>query len=347
MMNWIAKAAAAALLGLSLAGCQVGTVTPAPMVTPAAQATQTVQPAEPTAPAHTVTPTPPPGRLVLFSPPGAQNPALEKYVSGEAARAGLGLDVRAALAAQDLSGDVRVVIALTQPANLEELLTAAPQAQFAVVSAAGLEPGERLSVIRAQPEQLAFAAGFTAVLLVDDWRAAGLIANDAPNLQDAFRNGAGYFCGDCAPGWPQNTRFPLFSDVSAAADGAAWAGAADQLFDSGKAVVFYISPEAAREEVYAALAGKAQIDGSLKLIGSGAPPDSLQGQWAASVSIDPLPALQSALPELLAGKSAGALDAPVQLLNVNPNLLSAGRLDLIKEMLADLASGQINPLSVP
>jgi hypothetical protein len=63
--------------------------------------------------------------------------------------------------------------------------------------------------------------------------------------------------------------------------------------------------------------------------------------------MDPLEAVQQALPEMLAGRSAGALEAPIQLLNIDPALLSAGRQDLIKKVLADLASGQINPASVP
>ena len=114
--------------------------------------------------------TPLPGRLVLLAPAlgGAQNAALEKFLAAQAEKAGLLLDKRAALQPADLGPAVRVVVALAQPDNLADLQAAAPQAQFLVVSAGALEPGAQLSVVRVQPEQLAFAAGFTAAMLSDD-----------------------------------------------------------------------------------------------------------------------------------------------------------------------------------
>jgi basic membrane lipoprotein Med (substrate-binding protein (PBP1-ABC) superfamily) len=344
-MNWMMKAAAAAVLCLVLAGCNgAGEQSPTPTLAAATQtAAPTVQPSATPVPTATALP----GRLVLLSPPGAQNMALEKVLLAEAQKAGLILDKREALQPSDLDVSTRVVVALSQPANLAELQAAAPQAQFLVVSADALEPNDHLSVVRTQPEQLAFAAGFTAAMLSDDWRTAGLIANDTPQVQEAFRNGARYFCGDCVPGWPQKVKYPLVSDVPAAGDGAAWAAAAQEAFDNGKVEVFYLSADAFKEDVYAALAGKAQVNTSVKWMGSGAPPDALKGQWAATVVADPLEAIKTALPGLLAGKSAGSLAAPIQLLNLDPGLLSSGRLELIKQVIADLTSGQINPASVP
>ena len=343
-MNWIFKAAAAAILCLMLASCSgVGEQSPTPTLAATQTAVPTVQPSATPVPTATALP----GRLVLLTPPGAQNVALEKLLLAEAQKAGLILDKREALQASDLDVSARVVVALSQPPNLAELQAAAPQAQFLVVSPDALEPNDHLSVLRTQPEQLAFAAGFTAAMLSADWRTAGLIANDTPQVQEAFRNGARYFCGDCVPGWPQKVKYPLVSDVPAAGDGAAWAAAAQEAFDNGKAEVFYLSADAFKEEVYAALAGKTQINTSVKWIGSGAPPDALKGQWAATVVADPLEAIKTALPELLAGKSAGSLAAPIQLLNLDTGLLSSGRQDLIKQVIADLTSGQINPASVP
>jgi hypothetical protein len=343
-MKLMIKTAAAAILILILAGCGAGVTAPPPTLAPTLQATPSQVPS--VTPQPSVTPLP--GRLVLIAPAqgGAQNAALEKYLAAQAEKAGLLLDQRDALQPADLGPAVRVVVALAQPDNLADLQAAAPQAQFLVVSAGGLEPGAQLSVVRVQPEQLAFAAGFTAAMLSDDWRAAGLIANDSPALQEAFRGGEGYFCGDCAPGWPQKVKFPLLSAIPASSDGAAWAAAAQDLFENGKVEVFYLSADAFKQEVFTALAGKAQINTLVKVFGGGAPPAALKGQWAATLSVDPLEAIQKALPEMLAGRSAGALDAPIQLLNLDTGLLSAGRLDLIKKVIADLASGKISPAPV-
>ena len=170
-MNWMMKAAAAAVLCLILAGCSgAGEQSPTPTLAATQTAVPTVQPSATPIPTATALP----GRLVLLSPPGAQNVALEKVLLAEAQKAGLILDKREALQASDLDVSARVVVALSQPPNLAELQAAAPQAQFLVVSPDALEPNDHLSVLRTQPEQLAFAAGFTAAMLSADWRTAAV-----------------------------------------------------------------------------------------------------------------------------------------------------------------------------
>lgn len=328
---------------LALAGCSAGARLPISQPTLGPTATPLASPTTPPTP----TPTPIPGRLVFLAPPGSASPEVESLLADQAQKAGLILDRREALQPADLGQDVRVALLLVQPANLNELLAAAPQAQFGLVSASGLEAGPNLTVIRASAETQAFVAGYTAVLLSDDWRAGGLISADEPQLQQAFKNGAGYFCGDCAPGWPLGLKFPLVSGVGSSGDGAAWAASAQDMFDNGKAEVFYLSSQASKDEVYAVLAGKVQVAHEVKVLGAGSPPSALKGQWAASVSLDPLEALKKALPEMLAGRSAGALDASVQVSEVDPALLSQGRLDLIQHVIADLASGLVSPQSVP
>ena len=332
------------ICAVGLAGCGAGSQTPG---APISASPSAAAPLPSDTPPPTPTPTPPPGRLVLVAPQGSADPLLGTFLSDEAQKAGLVFDQREALQPSDLGPDARIVLLLVQPANLTDLLAAAPQAQFSVVAPESLEPGPNLTVIRASAVQQAFAAGFTAALLSDDWRAGGLISADAPQLQQAFKNGAGYFCGDCAPGWPQQVKFPLLSAVGSSGDGAAWAASAQEMFENGKAEIFYLANEASRDEVYAVLAGKIQVAREVKVIGAGAPPAALKGQWAATLGLDSLEAIKKALPEMLAGRSAGTLDAPVLLSQVDPDLLSPGRLDLIKKVLVDLASGQINPLSVP
>ena len=327
-----------------LAGCSAGTNAPGslPTALPEVSRTPTALPSPTPVPSAT----PLPGRLI-FSAPQGSFPAVEQLLQDEAQKAGLLFDRRDGLQPADLGADARLVVILTQPGNLGDLQSAAGNAQFVVLSAGGLDPSDHLTVIHADPQQEAFIAGYAAVLLSNDWRAAGLIAADQPELQAAFHNGAGYWCGECAPGWPQKVKFPLLSAVPAAGDGPAWAGSVQDLFDNGKAEVFYLSALASKDEVYAALAGKAQNGLPVKILGSGPAPDGLKGQWAATVPFDLTSQLKKALPDLLVGRSAGKIEAPLQLINIDPAVLSPGRLKQIQNILADLASGQISPAAVP
>jgi hypothetical protein len=273
---------------------------------------------------------------------GSAESAVRDWLTAQAAQTGLVFEPREQLAAPgDMPSETRIVVWIEPPGNLSEYLSAAPQTQFAAVTAVPLEPGANLTVVRPAAERQAFAAGFLSVLLSPDWRSAGLIPSDQPGVAAAFRNGGGYFCGDCAPGWPLGANFPLLSGAPASADGGTWAAEVEALFENGKAEVFYLSAAAYRPEVYAALANRVQIARTVVILGSLPPPTELRAQWALTVGFDLLPSLQQALPEMLAGRSAGAVEAALALSDVNPDLLSPGRLELFNIMRAELERGKI------
>jgi hypothetical protein len=324
------------MLGWGLSACSPSAA--APTLAPSAAA-----PLESPTPTLAPSATPLPGRLIAV---GALDEPARDWLAAQAAQAGLGFDQRDQLAAADLPSETRVVVWYNPPGDLAALAGSAPQVQFAAVTSAPLEPGVNLTVIRSSPDRQAFAAGFLSVLLSTDWRSAGLIPSDQPTAATAFQNGGRYFCGDCAPGWPLGETYPKVSAAAASADGAGWAAEVNVLFDSGKAEVFYLSDPAYKPEVYAALQGRDQSGRTVVVFGSLPPPDELKAQWAATIGVDSLPALQRALPEMLVGKSAGALDAAIQLSSINPGLLSAGRQALFDQMLADLEKGGIQTGSI-
>lgn len=327
---------------LALAGCS------SPLAP--AEPTLTATPDSSPTPTPTQTPTPLPGRMMVLAPSG-MDPILFKQVTDllkeQTAAAGMVLDVRNDLQPGDLTAEVRVAVLLAAPANLNDLLAAAPQVQFAVLSGGDLPEAGNLTAIRVQPQHQAFIAGYVATLLSDDWRAAGLIPGETADLQEAFANGGRYYCGVCAPGWPLSATFPLVKGAAAPGDGAAWAAAAQDLFDNGKAEVFYLSSAASQPEVYNYLAGRVQVANEVKVLGALPPPDALRAQWAATVGMDPAAALKQVLPDLMAGKSAGKLSVPVSLTDINPDVLSPGRLEQVKQLMADLDKGLIQTQSVP
>lgn len=342
------------LLAVFLAGCAPQT-NPQPSPTQAAATLDAlVQPSA--APTATVapSPTPLPGKVILAAPAGSDSAAgtsaavqaaLAELSTGD----GLALETAADLQPAALGQDARVVVLLSPPANLPELLSAAPQAQFLVISGTDLPAASNLTVLRWRPENQAFLGGYIAVLLSTDWRAGALLPADSPlgaSLQDALHNGGSYFCGVCAPGWPLYMTYPQVAVLPAASDGAAWQAAAAGLFDNAKVEVFYLAPEAYRQEVFDYLQGRVQFETTLMLVGAQPPPDALRAQWAATVGFDTAALLRHAWPDLLAGKGGGTLEAPLALSDVNSDNLGAGRLRLVEQLLAELNAGKVYPLSV-
>ncbi|MBI4928127.1 MAG: hypothetical protein HY835_10200 [Anaerolineae bacterium] len=326
-----------------LTACSSGTaVTPQPVDTPTVEVSPTPQ--------ATLTPTSLPARALLFAPAGTpdslQQDALA-LVQELAVPAGLTVESTTDLQAGALTGEVKLVVALARPANLDELLAAAPQAQFVVISTDALEPAANLSVLQPQAEHQAFIAGLVATLVSDDWRSAGLIPSSSPNLQNAFANGGRYFCGMCRPGWPLAVEFPLAGGPAAPGDGPAWTAVANDFMENGKVDSVYLSAEASLPDMYTYFNGRTQLQTVVRLVGVTPPPVELQTQWIATVGFDLVAGLREAMPQALAGQSAGKIVVPVQLSNINPDLLSTGRLEQVNLALADLQAGLINPITPP
>jgi hypothetical protein len=333
------------ILLLVAAGCSPKTVSPVSVTQPAS-----VQPsAVPTATPQP-SPTAQPGKVILLAPSGADAQSFQTVLAELGGVSGLFLETQADLQPAGLGQNVRVVVALAPPANLNDLLSASPQTQFVVISGADLPQANNLSVIRWRPESQAFLGGFISVLLSTDWRSGGLLPSDGPlaaNLQDAFVNGGRYFCGVCAPGWPLGLTYPQVAPLPASSDGPAWQAAAAGLFDNSKVEAYYLAAEAYRPEVVDYLQGKDQFGKTLLLVGVQPPPDSLRAQWAATVSFDTIAPLRQVWPDLLSGKGGAVIEAPLALSDVNTANLGEGRLRLVNDLIEELRTGSIFPFTIP
>jgi len=349
MKKLIATIILLVLLGAILTGCSPSAV---PQVTPTTQITHT-----PAAPLATeppaATPTPQATKILLVASEEMNLQGLQALLTELGGKSGLTLETRPEIHKADLSPQIKMVVLLAPPADLSELLSSAPQTQFVVVSAvdlADLSGAKNITVIRKPAEKQAFLAGFISVLLSTDFRAAGLLPNDGPlgaSLKDAFSNGGHYYCGVCAPGWPLRVYYPVLPDLPSASDGTAWQAAAVDMFDNQKADVFYLSADAARQEVFDYVQGKTQAGKTVLLLGEQTPPDALRPQWAATVRYDISPVLSQIWPDITANKSGGVLEAPLVVEEVNSDLLGEGRMRLINELIENVKTGAVYPLSVP
>lgn len=325
-----------------LAGCSapIETVQTPAVDTPAAVDATTTPTPEPT-------PTAEPFKVILSAPASVapqQAQAAEELLRELSDAQGWLVETRADLTAADLTAGVKVVLLLSRPANLEELLAAAPGTQFVLVSPVELQLPANLSIIHAQPAQQAFMAGYIAMLATSDWRAAALLPADEPLgaiVQDGFLNGGRYWCGRCAPLYPPAVNFPLFTSLPAGSPPANWAAAVDELQRSVLDVV-YVAPEASSPELLANLVAR-----GYKLVGGLPPAPEFKAAWVATVSLDPLPVLRDLWPDLAAGNGGQTRAARVQINDVNPTNLSDGRMRLVDETRAMLESGLLSAASIP
>lgn len=294
-------------------------------------------------------PTPLPGKVILLETDGIDAQPVQALLAELSAPAGWVVETRPALQPAEIPAEAKVVVMLAPAANYAELAAAAPQAQFIIFSPGDLPAAANLTVIRQRAENQAFLAGFISALIAQDYRAAGLLPADGllgGLLQEAFVNGGRYFCGVCAPGWPLRTYYPVVAALPAASDGPSWQAAAAGIFDNQKAQVYYLAPEAARPEVVDYLRDKVQVDRTVVIVGAQPPIDALIAQWAASVRFDDLSALRQAWPDVAAGKGGAVVEDPLLIDNVNPDLLSPGRMRLVNELLDEIKAGRISPYSI-
>lgn len=287
---------------------------------------------------------------MLVSASGADFQQLQAVVNELSAASGLTLETVPDLQPGGAPPGTRIVLLPTLPANLNDLLSSAPQAQFVVIAEADVPVAANLTVLRQPVEFQAFVGGFISVLLSTDWRSGGLLPTDNSQgaaLQDAFINGGRYFCGTCAAGWPLGIYYPQVGALPSASDGSAWQAAAADLFDNKKVEAYYLSKEALKPEVISYLQGKDQFGKLLILTGDQAPPDELRDQWAATVSFDTFTGLREVWPDLLNGKGGVVVETELIVSDVNPQNLGEGRLRLVNELIAEIQAGKIYPFSLP
>jgi hypothetical protein len=311
-----------------LSGCIKST--PEPSATPAPLPTEL----------PTQTPTTEPARLVLLDESSNAPQVVIDTLAAFAAENALVFEQVNALDPATLSPATRIVVSLTQPANLDALLAAAPQTQFIV--AGSLDPAGKanLSVITSKEEDLVFMGGYLTMLIAWDFRAGGLIPTDSAlggNLRIAYENGGRFFCGQCTSYFTPFYYFPLIVEESTSAGAAAWQA---QLAPLSEYLVYaaYVDPSAAHVEVLDALAAR-----GISLVGKAGTPNP--EYFVALLGADILPGLQQLLPQALAGTSGTAVGSKVSIVTiVDHELVSPGKIDLFNRMAEQVASGYVVPL---
>lgn len=280
-----------------------------------------------------------PGQSEASIPNGARD-----TLQGLAASSGMDFKVASALDPADLPRELVLLIVLdgALPDVIRSVAAQRSDVRVVAIAADGLTAGANLTLLEPPNDlyvQQAFLAGFTSVVVTSDWRVAALLPDSDPGAADqadAFRNGGVYFCGLCRPVRPPFLAYPLqlrFSPGPSALAG---------LFDGTGVVTVFVPASAAQADLYTGLASA-----GLRILGTEPPPPGLASAWIGSLMPDPVATITDHWTELTSSRPPSSLTMPVVIQDVNPELLSPGRLRLVEQTQADLGSGWIDPLSSP
>ncbi|MBN2387674.1 MAG: hypothetical protein JXB85_11705 [Anaerolineales bacterium] len=241
-----------------------------------------------------------------------------------------------------LAGEsLKVVIVFPPAPDLASLAAAAPQAQFLAIGIPEVSAGGNLSTISstAPLDQQSFVAGYTAAMLAEDYRVGILYINDDPDAviaRQGFLNGYSFYCGLCRQEFPPYYDYPYPQGIPPTEPESYYPAYAEALL-AGYVEVVYLYPPVASADVIDRLATYDVI-----MIGAELPLSELGSHWVMSIQAQPLPAIQAALPELVAGRGGQAFPTPLRLGDINPDLLSEGRQRLVQQLIDDLAAGFVS-----
>jgi hypothetical protein len=306
-----------------LSACSAETTTAEPSPVPSA-----------TAAVPTLTPTPTIPLAILVLPadlePETSN-LYQKTVYDLTQASGMRFQVRNALTVADLEPGLKIVIALFND-----------PVQFLAIGIPGIAAGGNVSVLgdTTQVEVVGFLSGYTAAMLADDYRTGMLMPkdnNDAIRMFNSFANGMKYYCGLCRPYFFLPWSFPQYLEIPADEDPNNYDAYADILILQRKVGTLLVHPAIQTQDLvdYIGTTG-------VYMIGT-VTPERRPAGWVMTIRPDTVKAIQSAWPQLLAGQGGMTVQAPLGLSDVDPSLLSPGKLRLVQKTLDDLQAGLIAP----
>jgi hypothetical protein len=313
--------------------------------------TTTPMPTDTPVPTPTLTPTPAAPLAILVLPPDMDPEIYDLYqrtVYDLAQGEGFRFQVRNSLSETDLEPMLRVVIAFPPDPGpgITALATAAPQTQFLAINIPGVTVSSNVSVLANSipTDVVAFMAGYIGAMITDDYHIGMVIPKDNPDASralDAYTNGMAYFCGICRGYYYLPYTFPQYIEIPAEEDPANYGGYPVYLIQQRQVDFLYIYPELASPELLAYI-------GTLGAVQAGvAPQGGVPLYWAASLRSNLVGAIQTAWPGLVAGQGGKEVQAPLQLADVDPSLLSPGKQIQAEQVLEDLLAGRISPNSIP
>ena len=270
------------------------------------------------------------------------NPLFSSYIKEQ----GLRYQVLPNLSIDDFNNDdFQMVVVIPPFPDLEILSQQAPQTKFLAVGFNDIDPLENLSVLRSGGGSFdiqGFIAGYIAAMITTDWRVGVLSIQEDENAlaaREGFRVGVKYYCGLCNPKYAPtgvNYIYPKYIDLPVDVTDLEIEANVNFLVD--RAVnTYYIVPQMGRDQIYRILVGYQK-----RMIGPGSDfREEYRDFWVASLEYDLVAALQDFWPEFITAEFGIEGTPPLLISDINPDLLSPGKLKMVEAVLDDVSSGFI------
>jgi hypothetical protein len=258
-----------------------------------------------------------------------------------AQQSGFRFQIRNTLTPTELADPtLKVVIVLPPDPGIATLAPTAPNVQFLAVNIPNLTAGGNLSVLAgdSQTQLPSFLAGYTAAMISDEYHIGMIIPKDNADAQQAFiafKNGMTYYCGLCRTFYLSDTAYPTYIEVPADEAPSNYGGYASVLINDQKVYTIYVYPSLATADFLSYIGTQ-----GVMIIGNSMP-DPRPGGWVMTISPDTIKAIQSAWPNLISGQGGQNVQSPLGIGDVDPSLLSPGRLRLAQDTLDSLLAGRI------
>jgi hypothetical protein len=285
---------------------------------------------------------------ILVLPADMDKPTSDLYqktVYDLSQQSGFRFQIRNVLSPADLADPtLKVVIVLPPDPGIASLAPTAPSVQFLAVNIPNLTAGGNLSVLAGdtQVELPAFLAGYVSAMISDEYHIGMIIPKDNADAQrafNAFNNGMIYYCGLCRTFYISQITYPTYIEVPADESPKNYGGYANLLINDRKVYSIYVYPSLADADFLSYVGTQGVF-----LIGTSMP-DPRPGGWVMTIRPDTIKAIQTAWPYLIAGQGGQNVQSPLGIADVDPSILTPGKLRLAQETLDSLLAGRILPTS--
>ena len=271
----------------------------------------------------------------------------QSVIAGLAAENGLLFETRETIFSNEITPDVKVIVFLDQPENLGSLAAGAPATQFVAIGSQDWNPPANGSIIRVNPDHVAFVSGYLSAMLAPNFRVGALQVAEAASYNQAFINGVGYYCGICAAQVYPLSTYPVIAQQPSGSPAANWQATFNEV-NVNKVNVLFVPAEAASAELGTFLAGQ-----DVAIIGEAPPPEELRAKWAATVNSDGLAVLREIWPDLIAGNGGKTVNASLRISDMNYVAvadgmvgITQGKMQQINELILLLRDGKIYPYPI-
>jgi len=257
-----------------------------------------------------------------------------------AAPSGLAFETRTAIQSNEITADMKVLVFLNHPQNLGSFSNEAPHTQFIVLSDQDWSPSSNVTIIRTDPKNQFFMAGYASVMLAENFRSGGLLVSETGDFSLAYRNGATYFCGICNAVITPLNQYPVIKELSQTSQPGDWIAAFDEISLSTILYIF-VPPQAYSTELFNRIAQT-----NVKVIGISTPPAEAQPIWAGTFLIDGIAPIRNLWNEVVAGNGGKTVNASLSLTDTQAGLISPGRQQLLLQVIEEMQAGHIYTLDL-